>query len=112
MAQASPSANLKLDRNESQSMLRRGVAPADATDGAPQKSDFPLSSGKPKSTRLRLGLKDRLIFWILLAVLHAFILLPDFILYPLGIACGLLFHPSDHRHPKILIPPPYTPSPE
>src|SRR5260370_10740392 len=101
MAQASPSANLKLDRNESQSMLRRGLAPADTTDGTPQKSDFPLSNGRPKSTRLKLGLKDRLIFWILLAVLHAFSLLPDFILYRLGIACGLIFHRFDHRHRKI-----------
>jgi Kdo2-lipid IVA lauroyltransferase/acyltransferase len=105
MAQASPSANLKLDRNESPAavgdMLRRGVAPADATDGAPQKSDFPLSGGRPKSTRLKLGLKDRLIFWILVAVLHAFSLLPDFILYKLGIACGLIFHRFDSRHRKI-----------
>ena len=74
-------------------MLRRGVAPADATDGAPQKSDFPLSRGKPKSTRLKLELKDRLIFWMLVAVLHALSLLPDFILYKLGIACGLIFPP-------------------
>ena len=69
-------------------MLRRGAAPAEATDGAPQKSDFPLSLGRPKSTRLKLGLKDRLIFWILVAVLHAVSLLPDFILYRVGIAFG------------------------
>src|SRR5258708_33126460 len=101
MAQASPSANVKLDRAESQSLLRRGVAPADAADGSPQKSDFPLSSGMPKSTRLRLGLKDRLIFWILVAVLHVFSLLPDFILYKLGIACELILHRFDSRHRKI-----------
>ena len=82
-------------------MLRRGVAPADATDDSPYESDFPLSHGRPKSTRLKLGLKDRLIFWILLAVLHAFSLLPDFILYRLGIACGLIFHRFDSRHRKI-----------
>ncbi|MFZ0680885.1 lysophospholipid acyltransferase family protein [Candidatus Binatus sp.] len=105
MAPASPSANPKFDRNESQAstgdILRRGTAPAGSTDGAPQKSDFPVSLGKPKSTRVQLGLKDRLIFWVLIAVLHAFSLLPDFILYRLGIACGLIFHRFDHRHRKI-----------
>jgi KDO2-lipid IV(A) lauroyltransferase len=105
MAQASPSANPKIDRIESPAsngdMLRRGVAPADSTDGAPQRSDFPVSLGKPKSTRIQLGLKDRLIFWILVAAFHALSLLPDFILYKLGIACGLIFHRFDNRHRRI-----------
>src|SRR5579862_8731440 len=105
MAPASPAANPKSERSESPAssgdILRRGAAPAGATDGAPQRSDFPLTLGKPKSTRVQLGLKDRLIFWMLIAVLHAFSLLPDFILYRLGIACGLIFHRFDHRHRKI-----------
>jgi len=82
-------------------MLRRGVAPADSKNGAPQRSDFPLSRGKPKSTRIQLGLKDRLIFWILVGFLHALSLLPDFLLYKLGIGCGLIFHRFDSRHRKI-----------
>jgi Kdo2-lipid IVA lauroyltransferase/acyltransferase len=107
MASASSSASHKLDPRESArpdsngEMLKRSAAPVGATDGAPTKSDFPLSLGKPKSTRLNLGLKDRIIFWMLLAVLHAFSLLPDFILYKLGIAFGLVFHRFDHRHRKI-----------
>src|SRR5580704_12258482 len=105
MAQASPSANPKFDRSESPAssgdVLRRGVAPADSTDGTPARSDFPVSLGKPKSTRIQLGLKDRLIFWMLVAVLHALSLLPDFILYKLGIACGLIFHRFDIRHRRI-----------
>jgi KDO2-lipid IV(A) lauroyltransferase len=107
MAQASPSANPNRDLRESTKpdltgdILRRGIAPADATDGAPQKSDFPLSRGTPKSTRIQLGLKDRLIFWILVVALHAFSLLPDFLLYKLGIAFGLIFHRFDSRHRKI-----------
>ena len=82
-------------------VLRRGAAPADSTDGAPKKSDFPLSRGVPKSTRIQLGLKDRLIFWMMVAALHAFSLLPDFILYKLGVACGLIFHRFDSRHRRI-----------
>ena len=38
---------------------------------------------------------------MLVAVLHALSLLPDFILYRLGIACGLIFHRFDHRHRRI-----------
>jgi len=75
MALASSSANTKLDRIESPDsigeVLRRSAAPAGSTDGAPEKSDFPLSLGRPKSTRLELGLKDRLIFWMLVGALHA-----------------------------------------
>ena len=107
MAQASPSANPKLDRVESQAapgaMLRRGAAPADSTDGAPQKSDFPLSLGRPKSTRLKAAASRTGSFsgcWS--ASLHAFSLLPDFILYRLGIALGgLIFYRFDRRHRKI-----------
>jgi Kdo2-lipid IVA lauroyltransferase/acyltransferase len=105
MASASPSANPKFDRSESPAssgdMLRRSIAPADSTDSAPQRSDFPVSLGKPKSTRIQLGLKDRLIFWMLVAAFHALSLLPDFILYKLGIACGLIFHRFDNRHRRI-----------
>ncbi|MGH7923549.1 MAG: lysophospholipid acyltransferase family protein [Candidatus Binatus sp.] len=82
-------------------MLRRGAAPAGAAAGVPEKSDFPLSLGTLKSTRLELGLKDRLIFRLMAAALHVLSLLPDFVLYKLGIVCGLIFHRFDHRHRKI-----------
>jgi Kdo2-lipid IVA lauroyltransferase/acyltransferase len=105
VALASPSASPELDRRDSAEsageVLRRSAAPADSADGAPKKSDFPLSRGRPKSTRLQLGLKDNLIFWLLVAALHALSLLPDFILYQLGIACALIFHRFDHRHRRI-----------
>ena len=83
-------------------MLRRSDALQLARPTARRPSRISrLSLGKPKSTRLLLGLKDRLIFWMMVAVLHALSLLPDFILYQLGIACGLLFYRFDRRHPKI-----------
>jgi len=81
--------------------LRRSAAPADSANGGPKKSDFPLSRGIPKSTRIRLGLKDRLIFRLMVGALHALSLLPDFVLYQLGIAGGLIFHRFDHRHRRI-----------
>jgi len=94
-----------LDRSESPDsiggVLRRGAAPAGSDNGAPKKSDFPLSRGIPKSTRIRLGLKDRLIFWLMVAAIHALSLLPDFILYKLGEAGGLIFYRFDRRHTRI-----------
>ena len=54
-----------------------------------------------QSAQLELGLKDRLIFWLLVAVIHVLSLLPDFILYPIGIAGGLLVHRFDTRHTRI-----------
>jgi len=104
MASALSPANPKPDRRESPDsagdVLKRGAAPADPANGA-TKPDFPLSRGIPQSTRIRLGLKDRLIFWLMVGALHALSLLPDFILYQLGIAGGLIFYHLDRRHTRI-----------
>jgi KDO2-lipid IV(A) lauroyltransferase len=98
------SASPELDRREpldsSGDVLKRGAAPADSANGA-AKPDFPLSRGMPKSMRMRLGLKDRLIFWLLVGAIHALSLLPDFILYKLGEAGGLIFYRLDRRHVRI-----------
>jgi Kdo2-lipid IVA lauroyltransferase/acyltransferase len=105
VASASSSASSKLGPRESPDLtgdvLRRSAAPDRSANNTPEKSDFPLSQGAPKSTRIQLGLKDRLIFWMLVAALHLLSLLPDFVLYKLGIAFGLIFHRFDHRHRKI-----------
>jgi len=104
MVSAPSSASPELDRRESLDsvgdVLKRGAPPADSADGA-TKPDFPLARGIPKSTRIRLGLKDRLIFWLMVAALHALSFLPDFILYKLGEAGGLMFHRFDRRHVRI-----------
>ena len=65
------------------------------------KPDFPLSKGVQQSAHLQLGLKDRLIYWAMLAAVHAFSLLPDFFLYKMGVAGGLLFYLLDKRHVRI-----------
>ena len=77
-----------------------GAANGAASD-AGIKPDFPLSKGIGQSAQLRLSLKDRLIYWAMLATVHAFSLLPDFILYKMGVLGGLLFHRVDKRHVKI-----------
>jgi KDO2-lipid IV(A) lauroyltransferase len=55
---------------------------------------------KSKS-RLVFGAKDRMIFWMLAAAIYALSILPDFILYPLGIAGGWLAYHLDRRHIRI-----------
>jgi len=104
MALASSPATPQLDHRESLDsvgeVLKRGAAPADSANGA-TKQDFPLAHGIPRSMRIRMGLKDRLIFWLLVGILHALSLLPDFILYKLGEAGGLIFHRFDRRHTRI-----------
>jgi len=104
MTSAPSSANSRLDRRDSPDspgeVLKRGPAPADSTDGA-IRPDFPLSRGIPKSTRIPLGLKDRLIFWMMVAALHALSILPDFVLYKLGEGCGSIFYRLDRRHVRI-----------
>jgi Kdo2-lipid IVA lauroyltransferase/acyltransferase len=63
--------------------------------------NFPLNRGVGESQQLPLGVRDRLIYWLLLAGVHAFSLLPDFVLYGLGVGCSLLFYRLDRRHVKI-----------
>jgi Kdo2-lipid IVA lauroyltransferase/acyltransferase len=50
---------------------------------------------------LRLRTSDRIIFWALAALLHLLSLLPDFILYPLGVFGGWASYWLDRRHVRI-----------
>src|SRR5271156_4462938 len=101
MAPSSPSANTNFDSHDAEDLtgdvLKRAALSADGK----HEPVFPLLNGPPKSTRIKLGVKDRIVFWALVAALHALSLLPDFILYKLGIACGLIFHRFDHRNRRI-----------
>jgi len=81
--------------------LTRGPAPFGSRSGPAKASDFPLARGISQSAALELGPKDRLVFWIMVAVLHAFSLLPDVMLYPIGVAGGWLAYHLDKRHARI-----------
>ena len=50
---------------------------------------------------LKLGRSDWILFQLMRAALHAFSLLPDFILYPLGVLGGYLGYILDRRHVAI-----------
>jgi KDO2-lipid IV(A) lauroyltransferase len=51
-----------------------------------------------RKSHLQLGFKDRLLFYLMVWVLHALSLLPDFLLYPLGIAASFIAYCFDRRH--------------
>jgi KDO2-lipid IV(A) lauroyltransferase len=102
---SSPQSSAQLDHAESPAIVRsglsRGVAPPGSRAGAAKESDFPLARGISQSAALELGFRDRLIFWGMVAVIHALSILPDFFLYPLGVAGGWLAYHLDQRHARI-----------
>ncbi len=44
---------------------------------------------------------SRALYYLMVAIVHALSLIPDFILYPIGVACGFLAYLLDRRHLKI-----------
>lgn len=105
MSSAPSSATSEIERtrrgNLADRILSRGAAPVGSRSGAAKASDFPASRGIEQSAQLELGLKDRLVFWILVAIIHALSILPDVILYRLGVAGGWLANHLDRRHARI-----------
>lgn len=55
----------------------------------------------PRKSQLQLGFKDRALFYLMAGVLHLLSLIPDFLLYPLGIAGGFIGYCLDRRHLRI-----------
>ena len=55
----------------------------------------------PRKSNLQLDARSRAIFYLLSGILHALSLLPDFILYPLGVIGGFIGYCLDRRHLKI-----------
>jgi len=55
----------------------------------------------PSKSQLELDLRSRLIFYLLSGLIHTFSLLPDFILYPIGMLGGLIGYRLDRRHVRI-----------
>ena len=55
----------------------------------------------PRPPQLDLGLRDRVIFWALVGVLHGLSLLPDFVLYRLGVLGGWVAYLFDRGHLRV-----------
>ncbi len=54
-----------------------------------------------RKSNLQLDAKSRAIFYLMSGILHALSLLPDFILYPIGVLGGFLGYCLDRRHVRI-----------
>jgi Kdo2-lipid IVA lauroyltransferase/acyltransferase len=86
---------------------RRGAAPS--ADGAPRLEHAATGTEMsragverpPRKSQLQLGFKDRALFYLMVGVLHALSVIPDFLLYPLGMLGGLIGYCLDRRHLQI-----------
>jgi len=63
--------------------------------------DFPPKRPERRSQPIELDPKSRIIFQLFRVLLHLLSLIPDFLLYPLGIAGGYLGYLLDRRHVRI-----------
>lgn len=62
----------------------------------------PLALKRPRRrSDLKLGARDRCLFYLMVATMHLVSLLPDFVLYPLGVLGGMIAFRLDSRHVKI-----------
>jgi KDO2-lipid IV(A) lauroyltransferase len=58
-----------------------------------------LAGKRPlRRSHLDLSFKDRVLFYLMTGILHALSLIPDVLLYPIGIAMGFLGYCLDRRH--------------
>ena len=93
-----------------QSKVGGESAGGEQADSARTRADGDRRAAAPGSHRprrrapvaeLKLNFWSRALFYLMAGVIHALSLLPDFVLYPLGIAGGYLGYLIDRRHVKI-----------
>ncbi len=63
--------------------------------------EFPLRRVERRSQNVELDTKSKLLFWLFKAILHGLSLIPDFILYPLGVIGGYIGYLLDRKHIRI-----------
>ena len=63
--------------------------------------EFPRRRPERQSQTVELDTKSKLLFWTFSAILHALSLIPDFILYPVGVLLGKIGYRLDGRHVRI-----------
>jgi len=72
-----------------------------SNDAAEASSAGGVTRERPPLAGLKLGRKDWLLFQLMRAGVHAFSLLPDFVLYSLGVLGGFIGYWLDRRHVAI-----------
>ena len=87
-----------------------GLVPDSVANAAPSRAAErvapalapPLRQGKSRlNSDLKLNVLDRCLFYMMVATMHLISLLPDFVLYHLGVLGGRLAFRLDKRHVKI-----------
>jgi Kdo2-lipid IVA lauroyltransferase/acyltransferase len=87
-----------------------GEAGDEPADSAQPRLDTKLPTERPRPhkqrrppplTELKLDFWSRSLFYLMVGVLHLLSLLPDFVLYPLGMLGGYIGYLLDRRHLKI-----------
>jgi hypothetical protein len=61
----------------------------------------PKSRQRASVEELKLDFSSRILFFLMVGVLHVMSLLPDFVLFPLGIVSGYAGYPIDRRRRKL-----------
>jgi Kdo2-lipid IVA lauroyltransferase/acyltransferase len=77
------------------------TAAAATNDAAEAPSAGGVTRERPPLAGLKLGRRDWLLFQLMRAGVHAFSLLPDFVLYSLGVLGGFIGYWLDRRHVAI-----------
>lgn len=84
-----------------QAIIQKKGMPAAAAaphqEGAEPSSPVREKRPLPRA-QLVLGFKDRVLFYLMAGVVHTLSLIPDFLLYPIGIASGFIGYLLDRRH--------------
>ncbi len=68
---------------------------------ATEKERAAIRERRMRVAKLELRPGDRAIYYLLLGLIHLLSLIPDFLLYPLGVAGGWLAYVLDRRHVRI-----------
>jgi KDO2-lipid IV(A) lauroyltransferase len=95
-----PSVPLEVDRHGEESP----ATAVEITLGSTQKRGGIGRGGRRRRapvTELKLNFRQRILFFLMAGVLHVLSLMPDFMLYPLGVAAGFIGYLIDRRHVKI-----------
>jgi KDO2-lipid IV(A) lauroyltransferase len=73
------------------------VAPVHTKPTEPS-SDSDAAREPQRKSQLKLGFKDRFLFYMMAGAIHGLSLIPDFLLYPLGMVGGFTGYCLDRRH--------------
>ncbi|HEY6419703.1 MAG TPA: lysophospholipid acyltransferase family protein [Candidatus Binataceae bacterium] len=100
MPEAEPSANPQPAGDSRTATAAQFVESSVKPNGAASAA-APRAPREHQRAGVAMDWKSRVLFWLMTGVLHALSLLPDFMLYAIGIGAGWLGYRLDRRHVRI-----------